>query len=117
MSSGPHKGVVLVTIDGITSIEGAQPWVGCEVCAEKASLRPPEEGAYYWFDIIGMKVFTSAGRLLGRVEEIFPTGSNDVYVVRDGRKEILIPAIDSVVIHIDSRDKTITVDLPEGLED
>jgi 16S rRNA processing protein RimM len=116
-SSRPHKGVVLVAIDGISTIDEAEEWIGCEVCVERASLPPLEEGDYYWFQIIGMEVTTTDHRPLGRVEAIFPTGSNDVYVVRDGKKEILIPAIDSVVIHIDLHNRTITVDLPEGLED
>jgi 16S rRNA processing protein RimM len=51
------------------------------------------------------------------VTAIFPTGSNDVYVVRDGEKEVLIPAIDSVVVHIDLIHGVLRVDLPEGLED
>jgi 16S rRNA processing protein RimM len=51
------------------------------------------------------------------VEAILRTGSNDVYVVRDGKKEVLIPAIDSVVIDIDLKEKVLRVDLPEGLED
>ncbi len=55
-------------------------------------------------------------RYLGRVTEIFPTGSNDVYVVRDGEKEVLIPAIDSVVVDIDLAHGILRVDLLEGLE-
>jgi 16S rRNA processing protein RimM len=116
-SSRRHKGVVLVAIEGISSIETAMAWIGCQVDVDKATLPPVEEGAYYWHQIIGMKVVTSDNRTIGRVKAIFPTGSNDVYVVRDGKKEILIPAIDSVVVHIDLDEKTMTVDLPEGLED
>lgn len=116
-SSRPHKGVVLIAMDGISSLEAATAWIGCQVCTDRATLPPLEEGVYYWEQIIGMRVLTSDNRAIGRVEEIFPTGSNDVYVVRDGKKEVLIPAIDSVVLHIDLDEKTMTVDLPEGLED
>jgi 16S rRNA processing protein RimM len=112
-----HKKGILLAIDGITSIETAKPWVGCEVCTEKASLPPPEEGVYYWYQIIGLKVRTTDGVPLGHVKAIFPTGSNDVYVVHDGKKEVLIPAIETVVLHIDENAKVMTVDLPEGLED
>ena len=117
LSSRPHKSVVLLAFDGITSIETAKAWVGYQVCMEKASLPPPEEGAYYWHQIIGMKVVTTDNELLGRVEAIFPTGSNDVYVVRNRKKEVLVPAIDSVVLHIDVNNNMMTIDLPEGLED
>ena len=43
------------------------------------------------------------------------TGSNDVYVVQDGKKEVLIPALESVVVQIDIQQKRMQVDLPEGL--
>ena len=84
---------------------------------DKASLPPTEPGSFYWYQIIGLGVFTLNKRFLGHVEEILPTGSNDVYVVRDGKKEVLIPAIDSVVVEINLEKKFIKVDLPEGLED
>lgn len=115
-SSRPHKSVILLRVDGIASIETAQVWSGCEVCVEKAALAPSEKGTYYWHEIIGMKVITPDAERLGQVKAIFPTGSNDVYVVRDGDKEVLVPAIDSVVLNIDPDKNTMTVDLPEGLK-
>jgi 16S rRNA processing protein RimM len=117
VSARPHKGVILLALDGIASIEAAQEWIGCQLCIDKATLPQPEEGSYYWHQIIGLEVFQSGNRHLGRVEAILRTGSNDVYVVRDGKKEVLIPAIDSVVIDIDLKEKVLRVDLPEGLED
>ena len=53
--------------------------------------------------------------MLGKVDSIFPTGSNDVYVVKDGRKEILIPALESVLKDVDLDSGIMVVDLPEGL--
>ena len=117
VSSRPHKRVVLLALQGIHTIEDAEPWVGCELRVSKETLPTLTEGNYYWFEIIGMDVYTVDGRSLGRVEAIFPTGSNDVYVVREGKKEILIPAIGSVVVEIDKKNQIIRVDLPEGLED
>ncbi len=115
-SSRLHKRLILLTLDGVGSIETAKEWVGYQVCIEKTCLPPPEEGSYYWHQIIGLEVFNLDNRRLGCVEAILPTGSNDVYVVRDGVKEILIPAINSVVVDIDLKEKRLRVDLPEGLE-
>lgn len=112
-----HKNIVILTIEGIDSMEAAKALVGCKVCIQKSALPPTPQGDFYWYQIIGMKVFTSQNVLLGNVEAIFPTGSNDVYVVRNGKKEVLVPAIDSVVVDIDLHSKTMRVDLPEGLED
>ncbi len=115
-SSSPQKRYILLALKGITSIEAAEKWVGCQVCTDKTSLPEPEEGSYYWYQIIGLEVSTVDGRHLGRVKAIFPTGSNDVYVVRKDKKELLIPAIESVVVDVDLKQRTLRVDLPEGLE-
>jgi len=115
-SASPHKRVIVLALEGIASIDAAKEWIGSELCIDKTTLPELETGTYYWHQIIGMEVVTNNGRHLGRVEAVWPTGSNDVYVVREGDKEILIPAIDSVVIEIDLEKEVIQVDLPEGLE-
>jgi len=79
-----------------------------------------EEDTHYWFDIIGLSVFLKDNTFIGNVTSVIPTGSNDVYVVKDPDKnktqEILIPAIESVVLEIDLKNGRMSVDLPEGLE-
>jgi 16S rRNA processing protein RimM len=115
-SARPHKRGILLALNGIASVDEAKEWVGYELCINRTTLPEPEEGTYYWHQIIGLEVLTLDDRRLGRVAAIFPTGSNDVYVVRDGKKEVLIPAIDSVVVDIDLTHKVLRVDLPEGLE-
>lgn len=116
VSARPHKRGMLLALEGIASVDAAKEWVGYELCIDKATLPEPERGTYYWHQIIGLEVFTVDNRRLGRVKAIFPTGSNDVYVVRDGKKKVLIPAIDSVVVDIDLPHEVLRVDLPEGLE-
>jgi 16S rRNA processing protein RimM len=74
-----------------------------------------EVNTYYWEDIIGLSVYAEDGVFLGRVESIIQTGSNDVYVVKDGKSEILVPAMESVVLKIDLDQKRMKVNLPEGL--
>ena len=113
----PYKRVIRLGLEGIGSIEAAEAWIGCQLCINNVSLPQLEEGSYFWHQIVGLEAFTLDDRRLGRVEAIFPTGSNDVYVVRDGKREVLVPAIDSVVVHIDLEKKILRVDLPEGLED
>ena len=113
----PHKRGGLLALEGITSLDAAKELAGCELCIDKSTLPEPEDGTYYWFQIIGLEVLTVDNRRLGRVATIFPTGSNDVYVVRDGKREVLIPATDSVVVDIDLTHKVLRVYLPEGLEE
>ena len=111
----PHKQIILLSLKGVTAISQAEPLIGSELFISKADLPKQEDGTYYWFDIIGLSVFTIDDEYIGRVESIIPTGSNDVFVVKGRVKEILIPGIESVVLSIDLNKKIMTVDLPDGL--
>ena len=115
----PHKHILRLCLKGISTRDQAESLVGSETFIERAKLPQLEHGTYYWADIIGLSVFTTNEKYLGRVESIIATGSNDVYVVKDPEEdngtEILIPALESVVVAIDVEQKTMHVDLPEGL--
>jgi 16S rRNA processing protein RimM len=76
-------------------------------------LPPTESNEFYWYQLIGLEVVDTEGQKLGTLEEIIETGSNDVYVVRRGREEILVPAIEEVVREVDLQRRLMTVDLPE----
>jgi 16S rRNA processing protein RimM len=80
-------------------------------------LPKPDEGEYYWADLIGLRVSTEAGDDLGTLREIIETGSNDVYVVKGACREFLIPATDDVVRGIDLDAGTMTVSPLEGMLD
>lgn len=68
-------------------------------------------------DLDGCRVVTESGEDLGELKDVYPTGSNDVYVVRSALREMLIPALTSVVLSIDLREKRIVVRLPPGLRE
>ena len=110
----PHKRFVLMALKGIENRSLAEPLVGLEFKIQRSELPPLEENTYYWSDIIGLNVFDKDGDVLGEITSIIDTGSNDVYVV-NGDREILIPALESVVKTIDIKNNTMKVDLPEGL--
>jgi len=68
-------------------------------------------------DLDGCQVFTETGELLGELKDVLPSGGNDVFVVRNGTKEVLIPALLSVVTQVDLANRKITVVLPPGLRE
>ena len=75
-----------------------------------------EKDSYYIVDILGCKIITDEGKELGDIEDVFSTGSNDVYVVKDELgKQVLLPAIKDVIKKVDIKNKVITVHLLEGL--
>lgn len=114
----PHKHNFLMCLKEITDCNMAEELIGAELCIEKANLPELEDGTYYWTDLIGLSVFSKKDSdeiFIGHIESIIPTGSNDVYVVKNGDKEILIPAIESVIISVNLEKKIMLVNLPEGL--
>jgi 16S rRNA processing protein RimM len=115
----PHGKLALLALEGVENSNSVEALIGSVFVIERSHFPEPEDGSYYWFDIIGISVFTTHDEYLGVVESILPTGSNDVFVVRDPNKvqdnETLIPAIGSVVLEIDLKAKTMRVDLPKGL--
>lgn len=111
----PYKKGALLTFEEVDDINAAEKLVGSEIFISRDSLSELEEDEFYWFEIIGLDVFSVDGVFLGVVKSIFPTGSNDVYVVKKSGHEILIPALESVILSIDLEMKKMTVDLPEGL--
>ena len=88
---------------------------GAGLYIEKSRLPSLEDGHFYWFELIGMEVYTDDGRFLGRLASIVPTGSNDVYVVQHAGRETLVPALASVVKRVDTTARRMEVILPEGL--
>ena len=94
--------------------EEAQRLTGRLLTVAREEAAPLDEGEYYVFDIVGLTVYDEEGSVLGTVENVLRTGSNDVYAVRaaDGR-EILIPALRAVVLAIDVPGGRMTVRFPQ----
>ncbi|QTA79756.1 Ribosomal maturation factor [Desulfonema limicola] len=114
--SKPHKQQnVLLCLYGIDNCTQAESLIDYELFVEASCLPELEQGTYYWKDLIGLWVFTEDETFLGELVSIMPTGSNDVYVIKDRDKEILIPALESVVLNINLEDQIMQVRLPEGL--
>ena len=110
-----HRGMNLVKFHGVDAHEDASRLAGVELEVPIDEVPPLPDGSYYHFQILDMEVWTSAGEFLGAVEDILSTGSNDVYVVRRGAEEVLVPAMEGVVIEVDVDGGWLTVDLPDGL--
>lgn len=111
---GPHH---VVGFEGYESRDDADRLRGATFFLLEEDLPELPANEYYSYQILGLDVVTTEGKSLGTVARIFTAGSHDVYVVKGDDGEVLIPAVDHVVINIDIENKTITVDPLEGLLD
>ena len=110
------KNMVFLKLKGIDSIEEAENLRNFYIKVERDALPELEENSYYIVDLLECEVETIEGELLGKMDDIFNTGSNDVYVVKNEEgKQVLLPAIKEVIKNVDIPNKKITVKLMEGL--
>jgi 16S rRNA processing protein RimM len=116
-ASAIHGKKVLVSLKNYNDINRVLHLVGRELYARREQLPELSEGEYYWCELLGLRVVTTLGETLGELTEIIPTGSNDVYVVKSGGKEYLLPALEDVILDVDLNDGIMTVGPPEGLLD
>ena len=112
-----HKKALVLKLEGIDSIDAAEGVVDSELMVRRSSLAALGEGEYYWFQLIGLKVQDEKGRSYGFIREIIETGSNDVYVARQGDEEFLIPATEQVVRKIDLEERVMVIEPLPGLFD
>jgi 16S rRNA processing protein RimM len=109
---------ILLSLEGISSMDAAERYRGAEILIPKSALRKEADDEFFWFELIGLDVYLKSGRFIGILKEIINTGSNDIYVVKDGEKEHLIPALHGVVLRIDPAEKRMLVaDNIDGLLD
>lgn len=111
-----HAKGMLVKLQGIESPEDAIPFRNKWVCVRAADLPALPEGQLYQHELFGFQVMDENGNRLGELVEIIETGANDVYVVRDeSGKDLLLPAIPSVILETDPARRVMRVHLLEGL--
>lgn len=107
----------LVSFCGINDPETALTYRGAILGTDKSLLPVLQKNEYFYEQLIGLIVCTTEGNVIGRVSEIFETGSNDVYVVTGPDREYLIPAIHDVIKEISLEEGKIIIHTLEGLLD
>ena len=111
-----HKGNVLVVLKGIDIIEKAELLKGTIITVHRKDAIKLPENKFFICDMLGLAVFDQNEQLLGTLKDIIKTGSNDVYIIDCNGKDLLIPALKSVVQKIDFEEGKIKVILPEEIE-
>jgi len=110
------KNQVILKLKNIDTIDEAEKLRNSIILIDRNSLEELPEDVYYIADLIGLDVYTDKNEYLGKVDDIFNTKSNDVYVVKDDQgKSKLLPGIDEVIKEINLEKSKIIVHLIEGL--
>ena len=105
-----HITQVVAQLEGLDDRDAALKLKGCDVAVPRDSLPAPEDGSYYWSDLIGLAVVNTGGEALGEVKEMFTNGAQDVIDAFDAAGEMkrLIPW--TAVKNVDMKARRIEVE-------
>jgi 16S rRNA processing protein RimM len=106
-----------ITLEGVSDPNVAESLKGAIVSVAAEDMPAAKPGEFYYYEAIGCEVFLTGGSRLGVIEEIFSNGAHDVWVVRDGEREFLIPVIEDVVKAMDFAARRVTIEPIPGLLD
>jgi len=105
-----HSAWLLAKLAGIESREQAQALKGKTIAAPRAALPEPEEGIYYWADLVGLEVVNAQGLVLGVVKGVVSSGAQDVMELSGEKRQRLLPWVPAVVKRVDLEGGRIEVD-------
>ncbi len=111
-----HRGRPIVAFDGVDSIEQAEPLTGAELRVPVETLEPLPAGAFYRHDLVGCRVETQSGDVVGEVDHVEGQSGASQLAVRTGRgDEVLVPLATDICVSVDIGRKVIVIAPPEGL--
>jgi len=116
-SARRQGGAVLLAFAGCETAEAAGALVGRLVAVPEEDALPLPPGHFYPWQLAGCRVVTEEGREIGRVTGIERGGAQDLWVVRAGPREHLIPAVPAIVVDVDLAARRVVIRPPEGLLD
>ncbi len=110
-----HHGRLIVKFAGVDSRDEAETLRGASVWLTREQVGSLDDDCWFVQDIVGIEVYTEEGELLGTIDDVLCMPANDVYVVRTAESEILLPAIEDVIVDVDLEAGRMLVHLIEGL--
>jgi len=108
-----HKGKAVVLFDRVRDRSHAEQLAGMGVLLAREMLPPLAEDEFYWHQLIGLTVCTTAGEQVGILRHVFSNGAQDIMVVQDGDQEYLVPLSDGIIVSYD--ETQLIIDPPPGL--
>lgn len=110
-----HKNMVIIKFEGPTDVPSALSLRGATLYIDRSDARLPE-GTFFLADIYGLEVRDAAtGEVLGKIADILTPPANNVYVVKGGAREMMIPAVPQFIAETNAEEGFIRVNLMEGL--
>lgn len=104
------KNRVIGRLKGLRDRDEARALMGWEMIVSKDRLPDLEDGEFYHHELIGLRVETESGVLLGTLSEIQSSGPVDIWMIRNGKEEDFVPALEEVIVEVDLVDGRVVVE-------
>jgi len=112
-----HGDRALVKFAGIDAPEDVDPLRNWTIEIPESEARELEENEYFLHDLVGLTLVDAEGREQGRVIEVYEGGGGILLQVQRGDRKFDVPFASEICTKIDLQSKTMTVNLPEGLDE
>lgn len=110
-----HKGLGLVSLNGITNINDCLGYVGKTIYVDKETLDELEEDNFYFDDLIGLIAYTDNLEKIGEVTDILDVPQGTILIINNGKKEVLVPFVDEFIKEVLLDENKIIITPIEGL--
>ena len=111
----PHKNMVIVKFEGVTDVPSGLAMRNAILHIDRKDAKLPE-GSFFLADLMGLEVRDAeTGAVLGKIADVLTLPANNVYVVRGGEREILVPAVPLFIAETNVDDGYLRVNMIEGL--
>jgi len=110
-----HKNMVILKLEGLTDVPSATSMRNQVLSIARKDARLPE-GHFFLADLVGLEAREAGtGKVLGQISEVLTLPANNVYVIKGGERELMIPAVPLFVPETNVDDGYIVVHMMEGL--
>jgi len=113
----PRGNDIYIKFQDVDDRNAAEALIGQFLYVEETARKRLAPGEFFVDDIIGMSVCDSRKKVLGVVRDVVRYPAQDVYVVETGRGEIMVPAVRDIIRSVDVKNRTMTIEPPNGLFD
>jgi len=110
-----HSGRLICRIEGVIDRDAAENLRGSFLRVPHSSLPQLDDGSYYHFDLVGCTVEDEHGEELGKIADVRQSGANDNWVVRNGVREFMVPAVKEYILSVDVEARLVRIRVVEGM--
>ena len=110
-----HKNMVIMKLEGVTDVPGALAMRNAILYIDRKDANLPE-GSFFLADIEGLEARDAqTGEVLGKIAEVLTLPANNVYVIRGGKRELMIPAVPAFVAETNVEEGFVRINMIEGI--